>query len=34
VVQRVPVRITLEQPQHPEAILPPGMSVEVTIHTK
>jgi membrane fusion protein, multidrug efflux system len=34
VVQRIPVRITLDKPQDPEAILRPGMSIVVTIHTK
>jgi len=34
VVQRVPVRIALDQKQDPEQLLRPGLSVDVTVFTK
>jgi membrane fusion protein (multidrug efflux system) len=34
VVQRVPVKIVLEEGQDPERILRPGMSVTPTVYTK
>ncbi len=34
VVQRVPVKIALEQGQDPEHLLRPGMSVNATVYTK
>jgi membrane fusion protein (multidrug efflux system) len=34
VVQRVPVRIALDEGQDPEHVLRPGMSVEPTVHTR
>jgi membrane fusion protein (multidrug efflux system) len=34
VVQRVPVKILLEQGQDPEHLLRPGLSVAPTVYTK
>jgi membrane fusion protein, multidrug efflux system len=34
VVQRVPVRIALDEKQDPEQLLRPGLSVSVTVFTK
>jgi multidrug resistance efflux pump len=34
VVQRLPVKIVLDQPQDPERPLRPGMSVEATVFTR